>query len=229
MAGYHRREENMERLDVSITVNGEKEVIKVLKKLERMGYRWNNGEKPTDRSAVHHSYKEITNLDVGRGISYSVTESKIFKPVAAAEFLKEKNDCIVIYRKGDETIALNKTTGEKATAKCHPDDEYDFTTGAKLAFDRLVESTDKEIKTGDIVRIVNRGKLYTTSPQYVKELCPDEAVRYSYGNRLPDQDLEKLRLRVLAVNDSLVYMQAENYQPYDRPCFLISKSGVEKV
>ena len=29
-------------------------------------------------------------------------------------------------------------TGEKAVAKCHPDDEFDFNIGAKLAFERLM-------------------------------------------------------------------------------------------
>lgn len=49
-----------------------------------------------------------------------------------------KNESIVIYRKGQEVIALDKTTGYKAVAKCCPDDEFDFNVGAKLAFERLL-------------------------------------------------------------------------------------------
>ena len=48
-----------------------------------------------------------------------------------------KNECIVIYRKHNQVIALDKVTGEKAIAKCSPEDEFDFYTGAKLAFERL--------------------------------------------------------------------------------------------
>lgn len=48
------------------------------------------------------------------------------------------NETIVIYRKGDEVIALDKSTGKKATAKCSPADTFDFNTGAKLAFARLM-------------------------------------------------------------------------------------------
>ena len=48
-----------------------------------------------------------------------------------------KNECIVIYRKDREVIALDKRTGNKAVAKCHEDDTFDFDTGAKLAFERL--------------------------------------------------------------------------------------------
>lgn len=48
------------------------------------------------------------------------------------------NETIVIYRKGDEVIALDKSTGKKAVAKCSPADTFDFNTGAKLAFERLM-------------------------------------------------------------------------------------------
>lgn len=51
------------------------------------------------------------------------------------ELLKE--DCIVIYRKDKDVIALDKSTGKKAVAKCSSKDSFDFKTGAKLAFERL--------------------------------------------------------------------------------------------
>lgn len=52
--------------------------------------------------------------------------------------IKKSNDeIIVIYRDGNKTIATNKTTGEKAEAKCSPEDEFNFGVGAKLALDRL--------------------------------------------------------------------------------------------
>lgn len=68
------------------------------------------------------------------------------------------DECIVIYRKGNEVIALNKTTGEKGVAKRSPDDEFDFMVGAKLAFDRLVGLGVKEVKrrakVGEYIKIV---------------------------------------------------------------------------
>ena len=54
-----------------------------------------------------------------------------------AEELVPVNECIVIYRKDNKVIALDKTTGNKGVAKCSPDDEFNFETGAKLAFERL--------------------------------------------------------------------------------------------
>lgn len=51
--------------------------------------------------------------------------------------MKVNNECVVIYRKDREVIALDKLTGKKAVARCHPDDEFNFKFGATLAFDRL--------------------------------------------------------------------------------------------
>lgn len=58
--------------------------------------------------------------------------------------LIERNECIVIYRNDNEVVALNKTTKEKAVAKCSPEDTFDFKVGAKIAFDRLIDKEKKE-------------------------------------------------------------------------------------
>lgn len=64
-----------------------------------------------------------------------------------------KDETIVIYRKDNKVIALDKSTGEKAEAKCNPADEFDFRTGAKLAFNRLM---GEDVKTDNVVREVKR-------------------------------------------------------------------------
>lgn len=76
---------------------------------------------------------------------------------------KAKQETIVIYRNDQKVIALDKTTGEKAEAKCNPADEFDFRTGAKLAFNRLMgedaKPDDGEVKRkakiGEYVKVVN--------------------------------------------------------------------------
>lgn len=55
---------------------------------------------------------------------------------------------IHIYSDGKTTTAIlkeGKTEVKKATANCSLDDTYNFETGARLAFDRLI---DKEVKPG---------------------------------------------------------------------------------
>lgn len=46
---------------------------------------------------------------------------------------------IVVYAntEGKKVVAIDKSTGEKAEAYCHPDDGFDFKIGAVLAFERL--------------------------------------------------------------------------------------------
>lgn len=64
--------------------------------------------------------------------------------------LEPVNETIVIYRKDREVIALDKTTGDKAIARCSPADEYDFHVGAKLAFDRLMNGNKENITVEDM-------------------------------------------------------------------------------
>ena len=60
------------------------------------------------------------------------------------------NETIVIYRKDNEVIALDKRTGKKAIAKCSPEDTFDFNIGAKLAFERLMNSNKERIAVEDM-------------------------------------------------------------------------------
>lgn len=76
-----------------------------------------------------------------------------------------KDETIVIYRKDNKVIALDKSTGEKAEANCNPADEFDFRTGAKLAFNRLmgedvkpdngVREVKRKAKVGEYIKIVD--------------------------------------------------------------------------
>ena len=78
--------------------------------------------------------------------------------------LEKVDTTIVIYRNDNKVVALDKSTGEKAEANCNPADEFDFRTGAKLAFNRLmgedvkpdngVREVKRKAKVGEYVKIV---------------------------------------------------------------------------
>lgn len=78
--------------------------------------------------------------------------------------LEKVDTTIVIYRKDNKVIALDKSTGEKAEANCNPADEFDFRTGAKLAFNRLmgedvkpdngVREVKRKAKVGEYIKVV---------------------------------------------------------------------------
>jgi hypothetical protein len=56
---------------------------------------------------------------------------------------KEKmndNDSIRILVNGNQVVAIRMETGKKGVARCHPDDAFDFYSGAKLALERLKEA-----------------------------------------------------------------------------------------
>lgn len=78
---------------------------------------------------------------------------------------KAKQETIVIYRNDNKVVALDKSTGKKAEAKCNPSDEFDFHVGAKLAFSRLmgedvkpdngVREVKRKAKVGEYIKIVD--------------------------------------------------------------------------
>ena len=64
--------------------------------------------------------------------------------------LEPVNETIVIYSKDREVIALDKATGNKAIARCNPTDIYDFRTGAKLAFERLIKGKSNKVQLSEL-------------------------------------------------------------------------------
>ena len=67
--------------------------------------------------------------------------------IFSTDMIEPITETIVIYRSKknpQEVIALDKRTGNKAIAKCHPLDEFDFEEDAKQAFGRLMNSKKKE-------------------------------------------------------------------------------------
>lgn len=111
------------------------------------------------------SYKDIA------GRTYSVKNFEIGS--LFSDMLKKVgSETIVIYRNDNKVIALDKSTGEKAEANCNPADEFDFRTGAKLAFNRLmgedvkpdngVREVKRKAKVGEYVKVVNEKSVFNT-------------------------------------------------------------------
>lgn len=70
--------------------------------------------------------------------------------LTADEFLgKKKRPSIVIFRRNRNVIAKDVATGNEGVAKCSPDDEFCFKTGASIAMARLIAQIP-EVITGDV-------------------------------------------------------------------------------
>lgn len=78
------------------------------------------------------------------------------------------NEKIIIYRNGNQVIAKNTATGKTGIAKCNPADEFDFETGAKVAFERLTAPKPEKPKyyTGRVVCTKSRTPRFTTGKIY---------------------------------------------------------------
>ena len=141
---------------------------------------------PFSVSMVKYIGKEFTIAeDCGGGV-YRFIGSPFYW---AEDWLEPaKPETIVIYRNGDKTVALDKTTGKKAEAKCSKDDEYDFYTGAKIAFERLIgenkikEESKPKLYNGKVVCVTSphnyltKGKIYEFKDGYS---------RYDNGDCMP--------------------------------------------
>lgn len=124
-----------------------------IKKFKEIPSAWNK-----DGKMNHLMGKVVEIKSYAPWGGYNVYDPKHHREWSFVEYdLEPVNETIVIYRKDREVIAADKVTGDKAIAKCSPEDTFDFNVGAKLAFVRLMNG-NKENITVEYMR--NRLKSY---------------------------------------------------------------------
>ena len=125
------------------------EVKKTLAYIEKKDrkVKWASGDKPTgfggwfEEDGVYLIIENDT-LTYIYVDEFDDTCKKGKTVVSADEFLgKSKSPHIVIFRRGREVIAKDVATGNEGIAKCSPDDEFVFKTGASIALARLMAKT----------------------------------------------------------------------------------------
>lgn len=128
---------------------GKGEVKKTLAYIEKKdsGVRWASGDKPTGYGSIFEKCgvylvierDELTFIAVDE-FKHSDREGNTV--VSADEFLgKNSKPSIVIFKRGRNVIAKDISAGNEAVAKCSPDDEFNFHTGASIALARLIAKT----------------------------------------------------------------------------------------
>ena len=132
---------------------GKGEVKKTLAYIEKKdsGVRWATECKPTeyggffDKRGVYLviDHDVLTFIEVDE---FEDCDKKGKDVVSADEFLgKSKSPHIVIFRRGREVIAKNVATGNEGVAKCSPNDDFVFKTGASIALARLMAKTPEAL------------------------------------------------------------------------------------
>ena len=159
------------------------------------------------------------------------------------------NNNAEINGKFDVAISKNEVTIKSkdgkitATAKCHPDDAFDFGEGFRVAMERFREKQkqEDEIKVGDTVEIVNPGNGFATDIAFFKDNnLIDYGMKYRYGV-VPNKgtigkvtfvknDNESLnKIYVIEVKDEYYEGNPAYKSLFCDPCYLMLKSGIEKV
>ena len=81
--------------------------------------------------------KVVSITDVNR-MDYCIASSDCYW---TNEMFEDKvNNNIHIHTEGNQVIAINEENGKRGVARCHPDDEFNFYIGAKIALARLEEA-----------------------------------------------------------------------------------------
>ncbi len=126
-----------------ITCKSEEEMKKVLKELDKTEVRWAAGEMPSKRCYWANGFGKLCiTFDKITTREYGAAD---YAHVTGENFLRDGEiPPIVIYFKDNETIALDKETGKKGIARCHPSDEFDRITGATIALTRLAHECGKK-------------------------------------------------------------------------------------
>lgn len=98
----------------------------------------------------------------------------------------ENNRITVKHIAGDNKVVAEDEHGNVAEAKCHPDDEFKFSTGARIALNRLLEglTTNKEstIRVGDKVKFRLLGRVIPYADEWMDQWAKDSwKLRYAWG------------------------------------------------
>ena len=120
--------------DVLISCNSKEEYNSVLEKLEKLGCVWASGDKPTERGCYSKWCNKI--CVTKKVITTGTYRPSDYEQISADDYIGNKP--IVIYRVGRNVVALDQNTNKNAIAKCHPSDNFNFSVGAKIAFERLL-------------------------------------------------------------------------------------------
>lgn len=137
--------------DKLIWCDTKEKLTQVVAKLRKDGYS------TADVDWMWNSYGDDVTLRVKEEYKDTTFASKTWykkndygDAITADEFLgKNKRPSIVIFRRDRNVIAKNVATGNEGIAKCSPNDDFCFKTGASIALARLMAKTP-EILTDDV-------------------------------------------------------------------------------
>lgn len=215
--------------EITVKVNSDIERDAVLKAYEEIGCRWREGQKPTTWHSPYLTYPYFIDrykdgsLACGkRTLLTKEIPIRRFRGFMVKKTKSKSNLKISIYSDGKEVKDVGEN-GEIGIAKCNPEDKFSLETGAKLAIERMFG-----IHVGDVVRVVNEGKGYSTYINFFDHhnLSSEITARYAYKEYLTDGH----RAKVIAIyphesnGDRIAVLSATNNKIY-----LVGVEGLERI
>lgn len=191
-------------------------------------YTFTTTSKVKEAVVIGYSRGEVS-IKITKGCSALIGDSYCVNAECIDLVRKAKQETIVIYRNGQKVIALDKSTGKKAEAKCNSDDEFDFHVGAKLAFQRLMDektATEGEVrevkraaKVGEYIKITNPvcvpvgedGKSYYKKGDVLKVI----GLAMPFGYPRIAEGTDKFGRNFVVAHPE--YVVLENYKPKEEP------------
>lgn len=148
------------------------------------------------------------------------------------DYSQMKEEKILITANCNIVEACLYTDGEilSASAKCSPEDDFDFIKGAEIATTKLFEKIKTERpKLGDKVKIINSGYCYSTYTEWVAINAPEFLANYCFNvapndvlNLKEETFIIRAQGKHLTGNEKLVLVQDKF-----RRCFLMNIEGVK--
>lgn len=161
--------------------------------------------------------------------SYTWTDEMFEDTTSESIHITRKDNKVIAVYKNDDTVI------NRAEARCHPNDEFDFEYGAKLAMERLlneteIKSSDNDFEVGDMIHIIDTGLVYDTYIDWIKKYChnPNDLAHYVYG-RMPSNTVTGYRIiakgKNISLNETLCAVQSMT----DDSVYIIDEKGIEKI
>ena len=189
-----------------------------------------------------HTVMDIRHFPIGYG--YFLNDTGCLYDERGLKLVSNHNEKIVVTTDGKTTTAKmyhGKTVVKTATAKCNPDDKFNFDKGAKIAVDRLLgvddvsEDNDDGFKVGDIVNIVNSGLSYTTYTKWITKNVKDiEKIAHFMFKELPEENSDKYKIITIAKHGGVSIINKDCTLVYverigiNKECYLIGVEGLKK-
>lgn len=175
---------------ISIKCNTLKEAEDVLDELDKANCVWAD-HLPLSENREYLKYFPIY---LNRRI-FTVTFSNYapHEEMSYDEFMKiaKENVCkslTIEYDGKSNKVTATDESGNTAEAKCHPDDKFCFSTGARIALNRLLEglTTKKEnpIKAGEKVKFKDKENIYSYAENW-KEIWENNSWILKYAWSAP--------------------------------------------